>query len=384
MTATRRIGDSQMTQDRPLFTRWIALALIGAGILATMLLVARPAQAAAPSNDNFANAATFGTVPGQAIGRNNDATRQTGEPDNGYATVWWKWTATQSGRFHLDTCDTVPSFSSVIGVYTGSSVSQLTQRANSKVLGEDCPDYSGVKTYFDAVAGTTYYISVGGWYSSSQSLNIRLSLRRTPLNDNFAAATPFGKRQGTVTGTNVEATRETGEPDNGNRTVWWKWTAPRSDRYFLDTCKTVPSFASVIGVYVGSNVAQLLQKANSRVSGSDCPDYSGVKTYFDAVAGTTYYISVGGWYTSSQSSAIRLTMISKACIDALKAAGQANGGVKRAQHQLDVARQRYLNAVGPAAKANALRILNIMKGRFKDAVQTRNRAQQQANLRCAS
>jgi hypothetical protein len=221
------------------------VALIGAGVLVAMLLFAGSAQAA-PPNNNFANATQFGAVPGTVIGTNVGATRQSGEPDNGSATVWWKWTATETGRYHVDTCKTIPGFTSVVGVYTGTSVSQLVQRANSLVDGGsfDCADGYGAMTYFDAVAGTTYYISVGSYYSSATSQNIRLSLRRTPLNDNFSAARPFGKVHGTVIGRNGEATRQNGEPENGAATVWWRWTArPIARRRSRKCRRTTPRFS---------------------------------------------------------------------------------------------------------------------------------------------
>lgn len=51
-----------------------------------------------------------------------------------------------------------------------------------------------------------------------------------PPNDNFADATSINGNSGSVNGTNVNATREAGEPNhadaNGGVSVWYQWQAP--------------------------------------------------------------------------------------------------------------------------------------------------------------
>src|SRR5213593_4436723 len=55
-----------------------------------------------------------------------------------------------------------------------------------------------------------------------------------PNNDNFAAAQAITGTSGSITGTNVEATKEAGEPNHagnaGGKSVWYSWTAPRRAR----------------------------------------------------------------------------------------------------------------------------------------------------------
>src|SRR3712207_2098533 len=61
-----------------------------------------------------------------------------------------------------------------------------------------------------------------------------------PSNDNLAAATVISGATGTISGTNVEATGETGEGAHGsggpNRSVWYTWTAPSSGSVTFETC----------------------------------------------------------------------------------------------------------------------------------------------------
>lgn len=246
-----------------------AVAVAAAAI--SLGLTTGTAVAAPPANDNFATATAFPATPGTAVGTNVDATRQAGEPENGAATVWWKWTATETGRFRIDTCETVPSWRAVLGVYRGSAVNALT--AVSETTETDCGSASGHSLWFDAVSGTVYHFSAGSYYSSESSQNIRLSLRSTPKNDLFSGALPFSNAPATEVGNNAEATREEGEPETGARSVWWKWSATETARYRIDDCETVPTLRSVLGIYRGASVSNLVK---AEAGTESCPSGSGV------------------------------------------------------------------------------------------------------------
>lgn len=294
-------------------------------------------------NDNFDSATAFDPVPGTMVGTNNDATRETGEPSTGERTVWWRWTATETARYRIDDCLSVPEFASVLGVYTGASVSSLVEVTRNS-NGSGCADSNMEEVSFDAVAGTTYRFSVGS-YSNTPSSNIRLSLRRTAVNDNFATALPFGNVPGAVTGTNVEATREDGEPENGDRTVWWNWTAPETDDYTLSPCQSDPPFSIVLAVYVGNAVTSLQEVPTTE--GVSCSSASGMYFFaFHAVAGVTYYFSVGS--RSAGSANIRLSLdhtIYESCVT-------ARTELANAQRALAAAKTKTARAQASLAKAN--------------------------------
>ena len=118
-----------------------------------------------------------------------------------------------------------------------------------------------------------------------------------PSNDNFSAAQAISGCAGTTTGTNVGATRETGEPNHspdnngGSRSVWYTWQAPASGPAQLTTAGS--GFDTVLAVYTGNAVNSL-----SLIGKNDDVD-PGVVTssnvQFTASAGTTYRIAVDGY-----------------------------------------------------------------------------------------
>lgn len=120
-----------------------------------------------PTNDDFANATVLVGANGEALGSTLGATIQSGEPlvsFNGYScnTVWWTWTAPFNGIATFSTTNT--TFDTVLGIYTGSSVSNLTPVC----LDDDGGPNFTSKCSFIATQGTTYYIVVSGYDSCSQ------------------------------------------------------------------------------------------------------------------------------------------------------------------------------------------------------------------------
>ena len=112
-----------------------------------------------PANDSFTNATV---ASGTQFGSNPGATIEAGEPFNGVydsESVWWKWTPLGSGSVTVDTHGS--AFDTVLGIFTGTNVSGLTQVA----FNDDDPgagDGTSLVT-FSAGAGTNYYICVDGF-----------------------------------------------------------------------------------------------------------------------------------------------------------------------------------------------------------------------------
>src|SRR5574340_1168479 len=77
------------------------------GLLAGLSLVASLGRAAAPPNDNFANAFAISGVSGSTNGSNVGASLETGEPNLfGVAigeSVWFTWTAPADGAYTFST-----------------------------------------------------------------------------------------------------------------------------------------------------------------------------------------------------------------------------------------------------------------------------------------
>ncbi len=115
---------------------------------------------AVPPNDNFTNAYVISGLQGATNGTNIRATKEGGEPNHagnvGGASVWYKWTAPANGSVMIDTIGS--SFDTLLAVYTGTPVTNLTLVGNNDDSGGDVTS----QVVFTATAGTTYRIAVDG------------------------------------------------------------------------------------------------------------------------------------------------------------------------------------------------------------------------------
>ena len=116
-----------------------------------------------------------------------------------------------------------------------------------------------------------------------------------PANDNFAKAAAFTNVVRQVTGSNVGATTELGEPSHagntGGASVWWAWVSPLTGTVEFDTASS--SFDTLLAVYTGSSVASL-----STVAANDDVNFPADRTsrvVLNVTAGSTYYIAVDGY-----------------------------------------------------------------------------------------
>jgi Bacterial Ig domain/PASTA domain len=271
-------------------TAILALAALAAG---SALLLAVGSAGAAPSNDNFASAQTISGWTGSVTGSSVGATFEAGEPRHEYGaaekTIWYVWTAPQSGSVTFDTYGS--DFRAFVSVYTGSKVDSLT------LVARGLPTHVSntvTRLTFAAGQGTTYRIQIDG-QAGSPSGNLVLTWNGpAPANDAFGAAQAISGESGSVSGTNWRASAEAGEPahaDTGDgNSVWYRWQAPRTGRFQVDT--EGRNFNSVLAVYTGASVSGLaLVAANESKSGL-YGDFSRVT--FTATAGTVYRIAVDG------------------------------------------------------------------------------------------
>ena len=114
-----------------------------------------------------------------------------------------------------------------------------------------------------------------------------------PPNDNFSTATAISGSSGTTNGTNIRATKESGEPNHagnvGGASIWYGWTAPANGSVIIDTIGS--TFDTVLAVYTGSSVGSLTTIASDDDSGGN--DAS--RVVFTASSNTTYRIAVDGF-----------------------------------------------------------------------------------------
>ena len=110
------------------------------------------------TNDSFSGAEVISGPSGTVSGTTFGASKEVGEPNHGGnpggASIWYSWTAPVSGGVSFDTLGA--NFNTLLGVYTGTDVTNLTTVASDDNSG---PNGSS-RVRFTAVAGTNYFIAV--------------------------------------------------------------------------------------------------------------------------------------------------------------------------------------------------------------------------------
>ncbi len=125
-------------------------------------------------------------------------------------------------------------------------------------------------------------------------ISVTFAHSAAPANDMFTNQIIIAGSSGTITGINLEATIEIGEPQPGGfATIWWSWTAPASGGCEFNTCGS--SFDTYLAIYTGASVDALSLIAEND-DYSSCGDSTQSKVCFDVTAGQTYQIQVSGSY----------------------------------------------------------------------------------------
>jgi hypothetical protein len=286
------------------------------------LLVPAAAWAEPPANDNFENRQVLGPgfpggLPIEVEASNVEATKESGESIPGLSpaghSVWYEWEAESTGWTTIGACEA--DFASLVGVFTGSKVDELTPVSGNASEGPSCS--FGQREYtFKAKAGTKYEIAVdgNGFFVeppppvTQGEFTLRIEATPPPPNDDFEEATvleaPIGEEPGgnrfylvDAHGYNWGATTQAGEPaypggppprggapahdPESGATVWYSWTAPESGEYHF----APPCCASGLrrAIYSGDAVGALTPVLAGTESGT-----------LSVAAGTTLRIVVYG------------------------------------------------------------------------------------------
>jgi len=149
---------------------------------------------ARPANDDFAHAGEISGVEGTVSASVRYSSSESGEPLKSYRiaatnTVWWTWTAPIDGTATFDTVGSClpngENMDTVLGVYTGTSVSALT-----KVVENDDDTSLSYKYWsrlsFHAVAGQTYRICASGYGADNVDGTIKLNMEMEVENGGVA------------------------------------------------------------------------------------------------------------------------------------------------------------------------------------------------------
>jgi PASTA domain len=117
------------------------------------------------------------------------------------------------------------------------------------------------------------------------------ALAAPPPNDAFDAAEELSGRTDSVSSLNLEATKQSGEPNHadnaGGASVWYRWTAPADGRATVSTCGS--EFDTLLAAYTGDAVNSLIKVASND---NACGTRSSISFVTDQ--GVTYRIAVDG------------------------------------------------------------------------------------------
>jgi hypothetical protein len=277
--------------------RSTARAAFALAVATSVLVLASPALAVPPANDNFANRQDLGsTLTPSASGSNVDATKEPGEPnhqnDFGGASIWFGWTPPATGLYRLTSCTS--DFHNLFSIYSGSTLSALGNEFPG--IGPNCS--SAYNPAFYGLSGTKGHelkIAIDGERGFSGPAEGSISFSYAPTDDIFAASTNLGNST-TASATQYIGgySKEPGEPDHagnsGGHSAWYSWTAPNSGRYLVDLCGS--DFDTLLGIYTGAAVDSLTPvTSNDDACGSP---FDRSRLAFTPTAGTTYRIAVDG------------------------------------------------------------------------------------------
>jgi len=145
------------------------------GAVASLIATLKVTVAALPFADNFAYRGSAYGLSGVGSGSNTNATRETGEPYHvgkfGNHSVWLQWQAPANGVATFNTRGS--SFDTLLAVYTGTSLSNLT------VVAANDDEGNGRFTsqvQFNAVANTNYIIAADGLGSANGDIVLSWNL----------------------------------------------------------------------------------------------------------------------------------------------------------------------------------------------------------------
>jgi hypothetical protein len=273
------------------------------------------------SNPNaaFSNGAPSGIALGQANPANNARVLNVNKD------VVATWRPTDAGSIVLTVLrsgtgsGTVTSSPS--GISCGSTCSASFTQNQSVTLTAAASSGSVFAGWSSSCSGTaaTATVVMSASASCGATFTLSTSVSR-PANDALSAAVVISGTSGTASGSNVNATKESGEGNHagnaGGKSVWWSWTPTGSGSTTITTLGS--PFDTLLAVYTGTSVAAL----TTIVSNDDTVGTTSSVT-FTATSGQPYFIAVDGY--NAASGAIALTWS-----QTISSAGPANNAFSAA------------------------------------------------------
>ncbi len=163
-------GFGQLQMVSPTFINFSGFGTIPAAAIVSLNFLPPP-----PTNDDFADATPVTDLPYSETTTTNGATRETNEPfatcgfGSTTGTLWWAFTPSETQT--VSARASAQFFSTYTAVYTGTSLSNLSQIA--------CENFSDL-TSFVAEVGQTYFLQVGSVFGDSGTLQFQIDVAPPP------------------------------------------------------------------------------------------------------------------------------------------------------------------------------------------------------------
>jgi subtilisin-like proprotein convertase family protein len=253
--------------------------------------------------DNFGDAKPINSSTWSDSRSNATYSSEPGEPSHagvGSASksVWYLWTPQATGTATVTTSGS--ALDTRLGVYLGNAISSLRQVASN----DNDAGRRTSKVTFGVRAGENYAIALDGKNGASGNFTISgiigsatVPVTPPPTNDTFAGLIGISGAPLNIRASNVNATRQTGEPA-GTTSVWYEWTAPKTGPVTVTTDGSL--FDTTLGAYSGSSVSTVValpSYPNTLVKAENdnaVPGQRWSRIRFSAATGAKYLIRVNG------------------------------------------------------------------------------------------
>ena len=228
------------------------------------------------------------------------------ETHNGYGTaiaydLWYEWTADATGYATVSTVNNT-SLDTKISAHAGAG---CPTAGSAIVCSDDNLNTLQSMLQFAVTAGNKYMLQMGSWPLGTGGVGaFDVSINTSPvLGDNCDNPIAIAGTTSLVADTSTATPGAYGQEEDlcshfgfneFNADLWYEWTAQSSGLTHVLTCNTASS-DSKIGVYPGG-VCPLPQTSLACLDDS-CGFLTEVT--FDSVAGQTYLLQVGNYFTAT-------------------------------------------------------------------------------------
>jgi hypothetical protein len=288
-----------------------------------------------PVNDNCIDAIAVGEGGFAYNNTNGTLDGPTDGDSNMSADVWFLYTATVGGTATIDTClggdlagGTLDD--TVLIVYDGAAGCPIAGDAGLASSDDDCENAAGGSAFMSTVsvpvcAGDTLLVQVGGWNGEEGTGQLNISVAG-PGNDDCASAEAIGEGQHAYSTCGATLDGPTDGDGNMAADVWFLYTASSTGNALIGTCLggdlaggTLDD--TVIIAYDAATGCPVAGDLGLASNDDSCSNTAGGAAFMSeislpVVAGSSYYIQVGGW-NGAEGSGVLSVSLPETCDDGL-------------------------------------------------------------------